>query len=141
MDYSTFNINNFFIKKDSTLPELKYPLIQRVREKYDLTDDMLENVAVTFSMMDADSGIYRIANVPANLVVNRNRPEYPDEIEYTLVYRFKLSDTKKAGRFLGEFVIDFIPSGNDAGCGKIKLPVNGQINIIISDSITKTTLI
>lgn len=138
MDYSTFNINNFFIKKDSTLPELKYPLIQRVREKYDITDDMLENVAVTFSMMDVDSGIYRIANVPANLVVNRNRPEYPDEVEYTLVYRFKLSDTKKAGRFLGEFKLDFLGEGN---CGKITLPVNEYINIIISESLTKTTVI
>lgn len=141
MDYSTFNINNFFIKKDSTLPELKYPLIQRVREKYDISDVMLENVAVTFSMMDADTGLYRIANVPASLVINTNRPDYPDEVKYTLVYRFKLKDTKITGRYLGEFVIDFIPSENEGGCGKIKLPVNGQINIIISDSITKTTLI
>jgi hypothetical protein len=141
MDYSTFNLNNFFIKKNSTLPELKFPLVQRLREKYDLTDEMMENVAVTFSMMDADSGVYHIANVPATLVVNNDRPSHPDEIKYTLVYRFKLKDTKIAGRYLGEFVIDFIPSGNEGGCGKIKLPVNGQINIIISDSITKTTLI
>jgi hypothetical protein len=141
MDYSTFNINNFFIKKDSTLPELKYPLIQKVREKYDISDAMLENVAVTFSMIDADSGLYRIANVPASLVINTDRPDYPDEVKYTLIYRFTLKDTRKAGRFLGEFVIDFIPSGNEGGCGKIKLPVNGQINITISDSITKTTLI
>ena len=141
MDYSTFNLNNFFIKKDSTLPELKFPLVQRLREKYDITDEMMENVAVTFSMMDADTGVYRIANVPANLAINTDRPNYPDEIKYTLVYRFTLNDTRKTGRFLGEFVIDFIPSGNEGGCGKIKLPVNGQINIIISDSITKTTLI
>ncbi len=138
MDYSTFNINNFFIKKDSTLPELKYPLIQKVREKYDITDDMLENVGVTFSMMNADSGIYCIANVPARLVINRNRPEYPDEVEYTLVYRFKLKDTKKAGRFLGEFKLDFLGEGN---CGKITLPTNDYVNIIISESLTKTTVI
>lgn len=141
MDYSTFNINNFFIKKDSTLPVLKYPLIQKVREKYDITDDMLENVAVTFSMVDISNGVYRIANVPANLVINRNRPEFPDEVEYTLTYRFKLKDTAKTGRFAGEFVIDFIPSGNVGGCGKMKLPLNGQINIIITDSFTKTTVI
>ena len=141
MDYSTFNLNHFFIKKDSTLPELKYPLTQRVREKYDLSDDMLANCAITFSMMDADSGVYRIANVPANLVIDTDRQNHPDELKYTLVYRFKLRDTKIAGRYLGEFVIDFIPSENEGGCGKIKLPANGQINIIISDSITKTTLI
>lgn len=138
MDYSTFNINNFFIKKDSTLPELKYPLIQQVREKYDITDDMLENCAVTFSMIDAETGLYRIANVGANLVVNKDREKFPDEEQYTLVYRFKLANTRKAGRFLGNFTIDFLGSNQ---CGKIGLPTQGQINIIISDSITKTTVI
>jgi len=139
MNYSTFNINNFFIKKDSTLPVLKYPLTQFVLEQYDITKDMLENVAVTFSMMDADTGLYRIANVAANLVINTNRPEFPDELTYTLVYKFKLSQTSKSGRYVGEFVLDFL--NPEYGCGKIKLPVDNQINIIISDSITKTTVV
>jgi hypothetical protein len=138
MDYSTFRLNDFFIKKDSTLPELKYPLIQHVREKYDITDDMLENVAITFSMIDADTGVYRIANVPASLVVNNNRPDYPDEVKYTLVYKFRLKDTRKTGRYLGEFKLDFLGEGE---CGKITLPVNGHVNIIISDSLTKTTVV
>jgi hypothetical protein len=139
MDYSTFNINNFFIKKDSTLPVLKYPLTQHTMEQYDITDDMLENVGVTFSMIEADTGIYCIANAAANLVVNNNRPEYPDEVRYTLTYQFKLSQTAKAGTYLGEFVIDFL--NLEYGCGKIKLPTQNQINIQISDSITKTTVI
>ena len=137
MNYSTFDINNFFIKKDSTLPELKYPLIQQLREQYDISDDMLENCAVTFSMIDADTGNYRIANVAANLVVNNDRVNYPDEELYTLVYRLKLSQTSKTGRFYGEFKIDFLGEN----CGKITLPTQGQINIIISDGITKTTVI
>lgn len=137
MNYSTFDINNFFIKKDSTYPELKYPLIQKIREQYDISDNMLENVAITFSMIDAETGIYRIANVPANLVINNDRVNYPDEEQYTLTYRFKLKDTKKAGRFYGEFKIDAL--GEE--CFKLTLPVNTYINIIISDSITKTTVI
>ena len=137
MDYSTFRLNDFFIKKDSTLPELKYPLTQKVREQYDLTDDMLENVAVTFSMMDANTGLYRIANVAANLVISNERPEYPDELQYTLMYKFKLPQTAKAGRFLGEFKVDFLGEN----CGKITLPTNGFINIMISDSLTKTTVV
>jgi hypothetical protein len=140
MNYSTFDINNFFIKKDSTLPELEYPLIQQIREKYNITDDMLENVAITFSMQDTSTGLYRIANVPANLVVNKNRENLSyDEEHYLLTYRFKLKDTRKAGRFLGEFKIDFL--GENIGCGKLTLPVDSQINIIISDSLTKTTVI
>ena len=138
MDYSTFNIKNFFIKKDSTLPELKYPLTQHTMQQYDITPDMLENVAVTTSMINTNTGIYRIANAAGNLVINNNRLEYPDEVQYTLIYRFKLPQTAKAGRYQAEFVIDFLGNEN---CGKIKLPVNGYINIIISDSITKTTVI
>jgi hypothetical protein len=138
MNYSTFDLNNFFIKKDSTLPELTYPLTQHTMEQYNITPDMLNNVAVTFSMIEANSGLYRIANVPANLVINNARPEYPDELQYTLTYRFKLLQTSKPGRFYGEFVIDFLGPTN---CGKIKLPVDNTINIIISDSITKTTVI
>ena len=137
MDYSTFNINNFFIKKDSTLPVLKYPLTQHTMEQYDITPDMLENVAVTFSMVDADTGIYRIANVAGYLMINNNRPEYPDEIQFTLAYKFKLSQTSKSGRFLGEFKLDFLGEN----CGKITLPTQEKINILISDSSTKTTVV
>ena len=137
MDYSTFNLNNFFIKKDSTLPVLKFPLTQHTLEQYDITPDMLENVAVTFSMMEADTGLYRVANVAGNLVVNNNRPDYPDEVQYTLTYKFKLPQTRKAGRFLGEFKLDFLGEN----CGKITLPTQNQINIMISDSSTKTTVV
>ena len=139
MDYSTFKLKDFFIKKNSTLPTLKYPLTEKVMEQYDITEDMLGNVAITFSMTDAETGLYRIANVPARLIINRNRPQFPDETEYTLAYNFKLSNTKKSGRYLGEFTVDFL--SEEFGCGKIKFPTNEQINIIIGDSINKTTVI
>jgi hypothetical protein len=100
---------------------------------------MLENVAVTFSMIDANTGLYRIANVPANLVIRNDSAAFPADEKYTFSYRFSLRDTKKAGRFNAEFVIDFL--GEQIGCGKIKLPVNGYINVLISDSITKTTVV
>ena len=139
MNYSTYNNKNFFIKQNSTLPVLKYALVHHILQQYDITEDMLDNVAVTFSMIDADTGLYRVANAPANLVINNNRPEYPDETKYTLSYRFKLKDTRKSGRFLGEFAIDFLDE--EAGCGKLKFPTHDKINIIISDSTTKTTVI
>jgi hypothetical protein len=106
-------------------------------EQYDITPEMLENVAVTFSMIDASTGLYRIANVAGNLVVNNNRPDYPDEKQYTLTYQFKVMQTNKAGRFLGEFKLDFLGEY----CGKITLPTQNKINIQISDSITKTTVV
>jgi len=132
---------NFFIKKDSTLPELEYHLTQDIMRQYNITDEMLQNVAVTFSMVDAQTGLYRIANVPASIEYKRLRPQYPNNFIYELIYRFKLYDTSKPGRYLGEFKLDFIPSGNNGGCGKITLPTYDMINIQISDSITKTTVV
>lgn len=137
MDYLTNNISNFFIKKNSTLPELIVPLSQKFMEYYQITPDMLENVAVTFSMINSQTGIYTIANVPANLIVDTLRPQYPNDLIYGLSYRFKLSQTKKVGNYLGEFKLDFLGSN----CGKITVPDDQMINIIISDTITKTTVI
>jgi len=134
--YSTYDGRNFFISKNSTLPKLKLPLLQSIREQYNITDEMLENVGVTFSMKNIESGIYHIANTPADLVINDNLDKYPDEEKYTLEYKFKLRDTKNLGRFEGEFKVDFLDNN-----GKITLPNNQPINIIIGDSMTKTTVI
>jgi len=136
--YPIYNNLNFFIKKNSTLPKIKYQLKQRVLEKYDITSEMLEDVAVTFSMIDENNGVYRIANVEAELIVNNDRPEYPDEKTYTLAYQLSVKQTSRGGRFAGEFVIDFIQPN---GCGKIKFPIDDNINIIINDSITKTDVV
>lgn len=127
-----------FIKENSTLPEIKFPLKQWMREKLDITDEMMENVAITFSMVDANTGLYRVANAEAKLVIMDCVYERLDESKYTLQYRPKLKDTKKAGLYRGEFVLDFLGNEN---CGKIKLPTDDTIQIIIGDSITKTTVL
>lgn len=139
MEFSTTNTKNFYIKKNSTFPELKFPLFQFIMERFDITDDMMESIAVTFSMIEAKTGYYKIANSAANLKVNKNLEDNPDDEKYSLTYRFTESQTSRTGNFLGEFVVDFL--NPEIGCGKIKLPINGYINIIISDSITKTTVI
>jgi hypothetical protein len=139
MNYTTYDSNNFFIKKNSTYPILKYPLIQKLREQYDITDSMLEDCAVTFSMFSDDTGLYKIANSAGNLLINYDLINNPDEEKYTLTYKFNLSNTSKCGNYKGEFVIDFL--SEEFACFKLKLPINSYINIIVSDSITKTTVI
>src|SRR5271157_1549777 len=99
---------NFFIKQNSTLPELIYPLTSDLMYKYSITDKDLTDVAVTFSMYDQESGIYRIANVAANLITEIQHPEYPEELTYYLVYKFKLHQTKNVGNYSGQFLVDFI---------------------------------
>jgi len=126
-----------FLKKNSTLPEIKLPLQQWMLEKLDITEDMLQNVAVTFSMVDANTGNYRIANREAKLVIVKNIYEKLDECKYTLAFKVKLKDTKKDGLFRGEFKLDFLGDN----CGKITLPTDDTIQIVIGDSITKTSVV
>ena len=70
MDYSTFNLTNFFIKKDSTLPELKFPLVQRLREKYDITDVW--------------NNVWAVVKIDHN---NNNDIEKVEDIDETLIYK------------------------------------------------------
>lgn len=127
----------FFIKKNSTLPILKYPLTEWLMTKYDVTADMLENCAITFSLYDVDNEVYRIANKAADLIINEDLRKYPDEEKYTLAYKFSISDTSKAGLFDAEFKVDFLGDN----CGKITFPTTEKIRVAIQDSSTKTTVI
>jgi len=127
----------FFIKRNSTLPKLKYAISEYMMLRYDITDDMLENCAITFSMQDSETGNYVIANKAADLVVNTDFVQNPDDDKYNLAYKFSLSDTSKAGKFSGSFKIDFMGEN----CGKITFPITGEIDIVIQDSIVKTTIV
>lgn len=138
MEYLT-NRRIFNIKQNSSLPILKYPLYEKIREMYDITDKMLTNIAITFSMFNTNNGQYVIANRPANMLINRDRDLYPDETEYTLTYRFNEYETSEIGLFSGEFCIDFL--GEYSECGKLKLPLNEFIIINVTNSATKTTVI
>lgn len=139
MEFSNTNTKNFFIRKNSTLPKIKFPLFQYILEKFDITDDMLESIGVTFSMIEQETGYYKIANSAGNLEINKDVTENPMDEKYSLTYKFTEDQTSKAGKYLGEFVIDFL--NPQFTSGKLKIPVNGYINIIVSDSITKTTVI
>jgi hypothetical protein len=128
----------FFIKKNSTLPRLKFELSEAILLRYDISEEMLENCAVTFSMQDANSGIYKIANKGADFLVNEDFTVNPDDSKYSLIYKFGLKDTANPGIFLGEFKVDFLGEGN---CGKITFPVTDKITIVVQDSSTKTSIV
>jgi len=130
------NRPTFFIKKNSSLPKLKFTLSEFLMAKYSITDDMLENCAVTFSMQDSDTGVYKIANKAADLLVNDNFEENPSDEKYNLVYKFSLHDTSRAGIYIGEFKLDFLGENQ---CGTITLPNADKMTIVIKDSLTKTT--
>lgn len=128
----------FFIKKNSSLPLLVYELTDNILNRYNITNDMLENCAVTFSMINSETGIYKIANVPAILNIETPNSSFTEFKKYYLVYQFKTKDTNKIGNYEAEFVVDFL---NSCNFGKLKLPTDDRIIVVISDTITKTDVI
>ena len=138
MNYSVFEKNKFFIRKNSTLPVITYPFNEKLRESYNITENMFENIAITFSMINSETGHYKVANLPANLTINKDIAQYPYNDKYMLTFKFKEHHTNKAGNYEGEFVVDFLGENQ---CGKLKIPINDRIDIIITDSITNTTVI
>lgn len=130
-------MKNFFIKTHSTLPLLKFQLTDDILNRYSIEREDLKNVTVTFSMLNYDSGFYKIANTPAQLVKTEDRYAYPNDTLYSLVYQFKLEDTYETGNFIGEFKIDFLDDKNNI-IGKLSIPDDDTLTITINDSITKT---
>ena len=128
----------FFIKKNSSLPLLVYELTDNILNRYNITDDMLENCAVTFSMINSETGVFKIANVPAKLNIETPNKSFTEFKKYNLYYQFRTKDTNKIGNYEAEFVVDFL---ENCGAGKLKLPVDDKITVVVSDSITKTDVI
>lgn len=123
----------FFIKKNSTLPIVEFSITQDILEKFNLTNDMFKNCAVTFSMFDQNSGLYKIANKGAIFSIIEKEYEFLDEAKYTLQYAFSDEDTDKVGVFVGEFKIDFL----GRNCGNITFQ---KSQIVIRGSHTKATV-
>jgi hypothetical protein len=127
---------NFYIKQHSTIPILKFPITQKLMERFNISDEMMENVAVTFSMFNDSEEQYTIANKKGEISYREDIQETPYETKYTLYYVFDEIDTFNHGRYSGEFKLNFIGDY----CGTITLPNNEYINISISKTYTKTKI-
>jgi hypothetical protein len=127
---------NFHIKQYSELPILKLRLSRDGRNDYKKFDEFLENSVITFSMRDMNTGIYEIANEPANLVLKD--PCIDDgSKEYYIVYNFTITDTTRPGTYLGEFQINYI---NDAMTisNALITPIAEPLYIYVIDSFVKS---
>lgn len=130
---------DFFIRKDSTLPILEIEL-EAISKKYNITPEMWENSVVTFSMIDSETNVFKIANKTGELFSENKTVSYDGSKRYYLQYKFSEKDTKKEGLYFGEFKIDFFDN-EDNICGKLTIPNNKKLQIFVKDSITKTTVV
>jgi hypothetical protein len=126
----------FFIKRFSTLPHLEIDL-EEISKKYNIKPDHWDSCAVTFSMYDKSNNVYKIANKEAEIITKERVLDLGDPYNYYLKYGFTQKDTSKFGEYIAEFKIDFLGTHP---IGKITIPVDGVIDIIVKDSITRTDL-
>jgi hypothetical protein len=58
-------MQEFYINKDSLLPTLRIELIEDGRHDYNKMYEMLQNSSITFTMVNRDTGVTKIAKAPA----------------------------------------------------------------------------
>lgn len=120
----------FFIKQNATLPVLKMQIVKDGRNDFRNFMEELENAIITFSMRNEGDGTIKIASKPAYIVEKLfDNPDAP--VEYYIYYKFSSNDTKKTGRYLGEFSVTTTQ-------GELIVPIRENLYINVTDSFIKT---
>lgn len=126
----------FIIKENATLPILKMKVIENYELNMFKFKKSMENIAVTFSMIDVNTGRYVISNKSASVYIN-NENNIDEEI--IIYYEWDKNDTKRVGLYLGEFIIDFFDeNGNENG--KLLFPIREKLYIHVQESFGKTSI-
>mgnify|MGYP000060346974 FL=1 len=88
-----------FIKQHSQEPILSVTLYNDEKFFKEPFGDRIENSIITFNMVD-EKGAYKILNGECDLIFENG--------DYSIIYPFTKSDTKKIGEYKGEFKIQFL---------------------------------
>ena len=120
----------FFINKNSTLPNLKMELINDGRNDFRKFFEKIQNATIQFNMYDVNTNLKRIAKSSAEIELKCETCDIGgDEPEYYIVYKWSARDTKKPGKFNGEFIITFLD-----GTGTLIAPIRSELFINILDN-------
>jgi len=115
----------FFINQNSTLPPLKMELINDGRNDFHKFFEKIQNATIKFTMYDVKNKVKIISNSPADIELKCESCDIGgDEQEYYIVYKWNSKDTKKVGKFNGEFVIEFLD-----GSGTLIVPIRDKLFI------------
>ena len=131
--------NYFIINKNAELPKLRAALILDGRHDYGKFFLALQAAdSVTFSMRNLETGVYKIANAPAEVVYDE---ESGCEERYFLQYSWKKRDTNESGTFVGHFHIQFndqiVADGMTFPAGELITPQQEDLLILVNDACIK----
>ena len=123
----------FYIKAGSNLPYLRMELILDGRSDFNKFYEAIQDADITFTMRDSETGILKISNAKADVVIE-NKDSCIDK--YIIEYRWNDRDTKKPGIYEGEFNIHFrgeLTSANTTypSEGNLIIPITSKLLIYI----------
>ena len=122
---------NFFINKGSLLPILRMELIEDGRHNYNKFHELIESATITFTMVNKDTGVTKIAHAPAFIKL---REDGGCVDQYVICYKWRKHDVKEAGNFIGTFNIEFGEVKNDEyeyPQGNLIMPIREELIITI----------
>lgn len=128
----------FTIRQNSKLPSLRMKLYRDGRNDYNRFDDLLENSVITFAMKDEKTGIYKVANKEAKIIL-KDPCDINSKKEYYIVYDFTTDDTNKPGIYLGQFKITFLNDCIQTN-GDLIVPIAEELYIHVIDSFVKSDI-
>jgi len=107
----------FFVRKNSTLPVVEVNFIKDGRNDYNYYDTLLTNNTIYFSMIDVETGVYKVINGICTY----------DQESKSISYHLTKRNTSAVGRYEVEIsVID--------GTEKIKLPLPDKLFLNVTES-------
>lgn len=127
-------MQEFFIMKGSVNPVLEMELINDGRHDFQksLLNNALQDSVVTFNMKSEETGILKISQANANIVLANDDS---CQERYILQYKWKERDVKQEGIFYGWFEIKFngnlTSDGVDYPKGNLIVPIEEDLRIII----------
>ena len=128
----------FTIRQNSKLPSLRMRLYRDGRNDYNHFEDLLENSVITFAMKDEKTGIYKVANKEANIIL-KNPCDINSKKEYYIVYDFTTDDSNKPGIYLGQFKVTFLNDCMQTN-GDLIVPISEELYIHVIDSFIKSDI-
>ena len=97
-----------------------------------LINDAIQDSVVTFSMVDEETGLLKVAKASADIVM---ADEDSCQERYLLRYKWKDKDVAKPGFYKGWFEIKFNGNISENGVnfpeGNLKVPIEEQLRIVI----------
>lgn len=126
-------VQEFYIKANSNLPYLRMELIRDGRHDFNKIYDALQDSDITFSMWDTETGILKVSNAKAELVLEDSNSCVD---RYIIQYKWDKKDTRKPGIFEGAFNIHFNGNLSSEGIsypdeGDLKVPIAAKLLIYI----------